>query len=51
MKQVCNNRDVWFSALEDFDKAYWTHLRKVEKNMEEGTEDDPSNKCEFNHRK
>ena len=34
----------------DFDKAYRAHLAKVEKNKQEGKEDDPSNKCKLNFR-
>ena len=42
--------DVWDSVICDFDKAYRAHLAKVEKNKQEGKEDDPSNKCKFKFR-
>ena len=35
---------VWDSAISDFDKAYRTHLAKVEKTKQEEKEDDSSNK-------
>ena len=41
---------VWDSAICDFDKAYKTYLTKIEKNKQEGKEDDPSNKCKFKFR-
>ena len=31
----------WDSAIFDFDKAYRAYLAKVEKNKQEGKEDDP----------
>ena len=42
--------DIWDSAICDFDKTYSVHLAKVEKNKQEGKEDDPSKKGKFRFR-